>query len=67
MNTLFGYQILNTNNIYNSLIYIFDNIDDKEKLKKFASYIKINVGLQFWNQLVLYTTRKVPEHPILRL
>ena len=70
MNTLLsytGYEVMNRNNIFNVFIFIFDNIDDQEKLKKFSSYIKINIGLQFWNNLVLYTTRKVPNHPILKL
>lgn len=53
-----NYKYLNTNNIYNCLINIYESIIEEENKDKFKNIIKLNIGLSFYNDLEIYYIKK---------
>ena len=53
LNSSSNYSVENINNLNNTLINLFEILDEEQK-KKFVNIIKINIGLKFYDQLKNY-------------
>jgi hypothetical protein len=59
-----NYSIVNKNNIYNCFINILLD-SDEETRKTIVKYIRLNIGMTFFNNLRDYIIRKFPDSEIL--
>ena len=74
MNTLINYfsgytnyRYQNINNMYNLLINIFEGLEP-EAIKRHHQFIKIHIGLSFYNEYCDYLKRKLDnDHKLLKL
>ena len=62
-----SWQVINRNNVFNLIIYIIDNTEDPEKVKRYITYIKISCGISFYNDFLAYIRKKDPSSPILKI
>ena len=62
-----NYKYMNMPNLYNFLIYIFDDIEDEKTVVKYVNTIKTQCGLSFYGDFMAYVRRKLPNHKLLKL
>lgn len=62
-----NYRYMNMPNLYNFLIYVFDDIEDETKVIKYINQIKTQCGLSFYGEFMSYVRRKLPNHKLLKI
>lgn len=63
-----SWSIQNTNNMYNLLFVVLDDIDEDYKRRKIITQVKIHCGMSFYNGFKDYCIKKLGmKHNIMEL
>jgi len=74
MNSLFtygmsftNYNVVNVNNIYNYMIYLLNSKSDIDTTEECLKNMKLLIGVNFFNNFIIYLKKKDPSNKILTL
>lgn len=63
-----NYGLVNKINIYNFVLAIIDVYENDEvAIKRILKFIRIHIGITFYDGFLTYVRRKIPNHIILKL